>query len=70
MRAVGVTLVLAVVVLAAALAWVAGEWHYDNCVSDANGRYPIVVDRRKARPVDVNAPQRRRALDGCSRSPF
>lgn len=70
MRAVGIALVLAVVVLAAALAWVGAEWHYDNCVSDANGRYPVVVERRKAPPTDVNGPRRRRALDGCSRSPF
>ncbi len=70
MRATGVALVVALVMLAAALAWVAAEWHYDNCVSDANGRYPIVVERGKAQPRDVNAPRRRRALDGCSRSPF
>lgn len=70
MRAIGVTLVLAVVVLAGALAWLAAESHYDNCVSDANGRYPIVVERRDGQPTDVNGRRRRRALDGCSRSPF
>jgi hypothetical protein len=63
---IGIALVLALVALAAALGWIGAEWHYDNCVSDANGRYPIVVERRK----DLNEPRRRRALDRCSRLPL
>lgn len=61
---------IAILVLAAALTWVGAEWHYDNCVSDANGRNPIVVERRKGVPVDVNERRRKRALGDCSRSPF
>lgn len=68
--ALGIGLVVALAALAAVLGWVAAEWHYDNCVSNANGRYPTVVDRGDGQPVDVNAPRRRRAIDDCSRSPF
>ncbi|HKF80594.1 MAG TPA: hypothetical protein VKB17_07190 [Thermoleophilaceae bacterium] len=69
MRAIGIALIVALLALAVVLGWVAAEWHYDNCVSNANGRYPTVVDRRHGEPVDVNEPRRRRAIDGCSRSP-
>lgn len=68
--AIGIALVIALFVLAVTLGWVAAEWHYDNCVSDANGRYPIVVERRKEGPTDLNAARRQRALDRCSRWPL
>jgi len=68
--ALGIALVIALVALAGALGWVAAEWHYDNCVSQANGRYPIVVERRKGEPTDLNAGRRRRALERCSRWPL
>jgi hypothetical protein len=68
--AIGIALVMALLVVAGALSWIGAEWHYDNCVSDANGRYPIVVERRKGTPADVNERRRQRALDRCSRWPL
>jgi hypothetical protein len=71
MRGLLAALIVAVMLLMGAVAWTGAELHYDNCVSDVNGRYPVVVDRRRSgEPFDVNEPRRRRALDQCSRLPF
>lgn len=70
MRVLVGVLIAAVLFLTAAVLWVGAEMHYDNCVSDANGRHPVVVERRRGNPVDVNERRRERAIDDCSRSPL
>ena len=35
-------IIAAIVVLAATVAWFAGEQYYDNCVSEAKAAYPVL----------------------------
>ncbi len=65
--------------LIVALLWIGGELHYIGCVDSAEDRHPPLIvtttrestgDRRQSRREDLNADQRRRSVDGCSRLPF
>lgn len=70
---------LAVVVvgllIAAAIAWDAGERHYDNCVAHAKTINPgnatgSIWDRDPGDPTGAEAQrERRNAIAGCSRTP-
>lgn len=45
MRVAGVvTVVVALLIVAGAVAWYAGERHYDNCVQAAVARYPVIEE--------------------------
>jgi hypothetical protein len=65
---------IAGLVLAAAIAWDAGERHYDNCVHKAEARTPIRTVQSGSiigpRQTVMGLAARRRAVDGCSRLPF
>ena len=72
------TLALVVVglLIAAGVAWVAGEAHYQSCIEAAQVRHPVPVvsasERLLGRFADIERQAQQQAVaavDGCSRLP-
>ena len=65
-KAAIVSLIAVVVVALALLAWIGGEYHYRNCLTEVEVRYPSV----SAATSPVGLSQRREdAISSCSRWP-
>lgn len=78
--------VIAVVLAALAIGvgvWIAGEWHYDNCVDAAEATHPITTVREEPPGADnpfipssgpttrvLGVTNRREAIEACSRWPL
>lgn len=55
-------------VIAAELAWVAGEMHYRNCVKAANEEFEALTLERG--DITRGRVQLKKRIEGCSRLPF
>jgi hypothetical protein len=63
--ALGVVALIGIVLLA----WIGGELHYRNCVTDAEYRYPVPTGMGAGTGSPMARTVRSEAIDGCSRWP-
>jgi ABC-type phosphate transport system auxiliary subunit len=67
--AVAVAVGLVAVIGLVLLAWIGGELHYRNCITEADLRYPAAAGTTVGPATKLEQERRSDAIGGCSRWP-